>query len=181
MRIMKEDEYNKLQNDVNELTTKINQSYAIREKQRLQTIRGTLIPKLNELKIKVETEKEANAWNNLVTMLKERGPYIVLEVNGAEIKIPENLIVEFAYKGCKHKQKLHVAEFLRYKKAFNGNLQLFNAWNSILTETTQIEGRWWCEQCREEKESIKAKFFRYNDKEAGQAHWYIKHFNLKVK
>jgi hypothetical protein len=176
-----EDEYQNLQNDVNELTSKINQTFAIREKEHLQTVRGTLIAKVTKVQEKLDRERDANAWNDLVILLKQRAPYIVLEVNGAQIEISENLIVEISYRGCKHKQKLHIAEFLRYKKAINGNIQLFNAWQPILTETTEIVGRWWCEQCREEKESIRAKFFRYNDKDAGHARWSIKHFNLKVK
>jgi hypothetical protein len=176
-----EDEYQNLQNDVNELTSKINQTFAIREKEHLQTVRGTLIAKVTKVQEKLDREKDANAWNDLVILLKQRAPYIVLEVNRAQIEIPENLIVEISYRGCKHKQKLHIAEFLRYKKAINGNIQLFNAWQPILNETTEIGGRWWCEQCRNEKDSIRAKFFHYNDKEAGEIQWNIKHFNLKAK
>jgi hypothetical protein len=178
---MKEEEYSKLQNHVNELTSKINQTFSLSEKQHLQTLRRNLTATLNGLQDKLDAERNASAWNNLLNRLKERSPYIVLEVNGAQIEIPENLIVEISYRGCNHKQKIHIAEFLRYKKAVNGNIQLLNAWQPILNETTEIGGRWWCEQCRNEKDSIRAKFFHYNEKEAGQIQWSIKHFNLKAK
>jgi len=176
-----ENEYTKLKNEVNELTTKINQTYSIHEKQVLQTKRGNLTPKINALEAKLDAERDANAWNGLTALLKERRPYIVVEVNRAQIEIPEDLIVEISYNGCKHKQKMHLADLLRHKRAISGNLQLFNEWHSLLTETGEISGRWWCDECRKEKDSIRNKFFTYNDKEAGQAQWSIKHYNLKVK
>jgi ElaB/YqjD/DUF883 family membrane-anchored ribosome-binding protein len=176
-----ETEYNKLQNDVNTLTSKINQTFSLSEKQHLQTLRRNMTATLNGLQDKLDAERNTNAWNNLLNTLKQRSPYIVLEVNSVEIEIPENLIVEFSYSGCKHKQKIHLAEFLRYRKTVNSNIQLLNEWQPIISQTTEIGGRWWCEECRKEKDSLRAKFFRYNDKEAGQAQWRIKHFNLKAK
>ena len=176
-----ENEYSKLQNDVNTLTSKINQTFSLSEKEKLQALRRNMTATLNGLQDKLDAERNATAWNNLLNTLKQRSRYIVLEVNGVEIEIPENLIVEFSYSGCKHKQKMHLAEFLRYRKTVNGNIQLLNEWQPIISQTTEIGGRWWCEECRKEKDSLRAKFFRYNDKEAGQAQWRIKHFNLKAK
>jgi hypothetical protein len=125
-------------------------------KRQLMEQKAKLYERIQQIERKLDEIKEENAKEELNKLLIEHRYLIFLSVNGRKLEVPENLQVELTFEPCHHKSKIFIGELLRNPQ-FPSNTNLLDHWQRLLTEDTTITTMRLCEQCRKDRESLKAK------------------------
>jgi hypothetical protein len=137
-------------------------------KRNLMEQKAKIYERIQQLEMKIEAEKEKQAEQQLKKLLDEYRLFIFVSSNGKRVEIFEDLQIELTFEPCHHKSKIFIGELLRNPQ-FPSNTNLLDHWQRLLSEDTTITTMRLCEQCRKEREGIKAKLGWQPEKPTGRA------------
>jgi hypothetical protein len=132
------------------------------EKRRMQTERGKLAVKSNQLQTEIETLEEKQAYFKLVYLIKTNLDTIKVTANGNRIEIDKNSSVVIPFSGCSHTIKVPVFEIPRVQSTLKTNLQLLSTWEINLRNGYSLNRSLLCEQCMQEKREKLDKHHTYS-------------------
>jgi hypothetical protein len=143
-----------------------------REKKRIEMEKGALAVEKTRLKEKLDAEIDRLSLSEIDQMLKDQILMIHVEVNGAKIQAHEYIEIKY---NCAHKEKILLREVIRHNAVMGStrtperNYFLLQRWLRILNDGDSYTVHFNCQECRDERNSLKAKFGRRNDKPVGHA------------
>ena len=137
-------------------------------KAKLETELRETSRKRGELRETLDIEDAQKAIDYSKTLLTENLEKWVFESDYGKLPInPKSLTVELVYQPCKHKETLSLGILIPFEKSYH--------WEALCNGSSDsISSVRFCQKCREEKQTLKDKFSRYNEKPVGHASWKIR-------
>jgi hypothetical protein len=134
-----------------------------RKKEKIQEQKDFVYKQIQELKEKIEEQKNKEALPQTDAVIKENRQTFYLGMNGVRIPIPENLELELKYEPCGHKKKMPLREILRKFDYHNDrnfpepNTYLLQRWEGVFQRNETYHPAFNCEQCRKEADDLLTK------------------------
>jgi hypothetical protein len=122
--------------------------------------RANIQTKNDEQEEKISPEKTKQLFMENLSIIQVASEY-------GNIPIDNDLNIILTFYPCKHTKKMKIYDTMLVENNKYRNQVLYTKWYSFFREGGVISGRFNCTQCREEKDSMRAKFFRYDDKPIG--------------
>ena len=144
----------------------------LRVKRKIEIEKGAVQKQIIEVRQKVEDAKNKEAMRELDHLLEENILFLYVECNKARIKASKYVKIPFS---CGHKKQVLLRELLRAFQTHGAKLvpehdiALYERWKRVLEHNESYNVLFKCKQCRKEKDSLKSKFGRRNDKPIGHA------------
>jgi hypothetical protein len=122
------------------------------------------------IQTKNDEHEEKTSLEKTKQLFTDNAPIIRLTSEYESIPIDDkDLNITLAFYPCKHTKEMKIYELMLVEKGAHHNQALYTKWVSFFHEGGVISGRFNCEQCRKEKDTLRTKFSRYNDKPIGSA------------
>jgi hypothetical protein len=145
----------------------------LRDRKRFEIKKGTIAVEKTRLKEKLDVEIDRLSLSEIDQMLKDQILMIHVEVNGAKIQAHEYIEIKH---NCGHKKKMLLREVIRQFTIINAkhvperDYYLLQRWLRVINQGESFTAHFNCQECRDERNSLKAKFGRRDDKPIGHAH-----------
>jgi hypothetical protein len=155
-----------------DLSIKLRAEPDMRLKREIEVEKSAVNTKITHLRNQIETECDRVALKEIDKLLEQNNLYLCVEVN--RTKIVPHKEVEIKY-NCGHTARMLLRELIRSYSHHEGknkperNHYLLQRWERVLKHNEIFNVNFSCEECKKEKQSLKAKFGRLDVRPIGHA------------
>jgi hypothetical protein len=144
-----------------------NHTAFIKAKDSLQQKYDEVIRHRANIQTKKDEHEEKISPEKTKQLFMENLAIIQVASEHGNIPIDKDLNITLIYEPCKHKKTMKIYDAMLVENDKYRNQVLYTKWSVFFQEGGVISGRFNCEQCKEEKNTLRAKFSRYDDKPIG--------------
>jgi hypothetical protein len=158
-----------IEQELTRLHPRILSALLLTDKQALQMQESELKTKAQQLRTRIEEQRENTAKTELTNLLKNKLPYILLIANDAEIPISEKLEVALRF-SCGHTITIPIACL---PDARATNQRLLDTWKALVKNprNSSLFSTLYCQRCRQDSNKVINGFHVRKDVRVGSCRW----------